>query len=166
MGIFAGDNAEAAEVPAAAELNVATIDEDDRPKKKQVHEMGQGLALLSVQELHERVASLREEIARLEAAAGEKAGLALRRGYVFQKMTERPTRLPPPFSTDRNGVYSLVSFLVHYLIVHSVDTEWLLSTLFDASLLSLEPPATAALFTLIRNAQRAARRGNHVLTNS
>ena len=27
-----------------------------------------------------------------------------------------------------------------------MDTEWLLSTLFDASLLSLEPPHTAALF--------------------
>jgi hypothetical protein len=31
-----------------------------------------------------------------------------------------------------------------------VDTEWLLSTLFDASLLSLEPPATAALFLFAR----------------
>ncbi len=51
---------------------MATIDEDDRPKKKQVHEMGQDLALLSVQELHERIASLREEIARLEAVAAKK----------------------------------------------------------------------------------------------
>jgi hypothetical protein len=27
-----------------------------------------------------------------------------------------------------------------------LDIEWLLSTLFDASLLTFEPPATAALF--------------------
>jgi hypothetical protein len=38
------------------------------------------------------------------------------------------------------GIYAPLSFLLHYSIVHSVDIEWLLSTLFDASLLSLEPP--------------------------
>ena len=43
------------------------IDEDDRPKKKISHEIGQELALLSVKELDERVALLRDEIARLEA---------------------------------------------------------------------------------------------------
>jgi uncharacterized small protein (DUF1192 family) len=43
------------------------IDEDDRPKKKISHEIGQELALLSVKELDERIALLREEIARLEA---------------------------------------------------------------------------------------------------
>jgi uncharacterized small protein (DUF1192 family) len=42
-------------------------DEDDRPKKKIAHEIGQDLTLLSVKELDERVALLREEIARLEA---------------------------------------------------------------------------------------------------
>jgi uncharacterized small protein (DUF1192 family) len=42
-------------------------DDDDRPKKKTVHEIGQDLSLLSVGELNERVALLREEIARLEA---------------------------------------------------------------------------------------------------
>ncbi|HKS62267.1 MAG TPA: DUF1192 domain-containing protein, partial [Xanthobacteraceae bacterium] len=36
-------------------------------KKKLVHEIGQDLTLLSVKELDERVALLREEIARLEA---------------------------------------------------------------------------------------------------
>jgi uncharacterized small protein (DUF1192 family) len=44
------------------------IDEDDRPKKKIVHEIGQDLALLSIKELQERIALLKEEIARLEAA--------------------------------------------------------------------------------------------------
>ena len=43
------------------------MDDDDRPKKKIVHEMGQDLTLLSVRELDERVALLKEEIARLEA---------------------------------------------------------------------------------------------------
>jgi uncharacterized small protein (DUF1192 family) len=43
------------------------IDEDDRPKKKIFHEIGQDLTLLSVGELTERVALLKEEIARLEA---------------------------------------------------------------------------------------------------
>jgi uncharacterized small protein (DUF1192 family) len=48
------------------------IDEDDRPKKKIVHEIGQDLALLSVGELDERVALLKDEIARLEAARAAK----------------------------------------------------------------------------------------------
>jgi uncharacterized small protein (DUF1192 family) len=49
-------------------------DDDDRPKKKIVHEIGQDLALLSVKELQERIALLKEEIARLEASiAGKQA---------------------------------------------------------------------------------------------
>jgi uncharacterized small protein (DUF1192 family) len=47
-------------------------DEDDRPKKKIAHEIGQELALLSVKELQERMTLLREEIARLEAAVAAK----------------------------------------------------------------------------------------------
>jgi uncharacterized small protein (DUF1192 family) len=43
------------------------IDEDDRPKKKISHEIGQELTLLSVEELRARIALLKEEIARLEA---------------------------------------------------------------------------------------------------
>jgi uncharacterized small protein (DUF1192 family) len=43
-------------------------DEDDRPKKKITHEIGQELALLSIKELQERIALLKEEIARLETA--------------------------------------------------------------------------------------------------
>jgi len=42
-------------------------DEDDRPKKKIAHEIGQDLALLSVEELAERIQLLKDEIARLEA---------------------------------------------------------------------------------------------------
>jgi uncharacterized small protein (DUF1192 family) len=48
------------------------IDDDDRPKKKVVHEIGQDLTLLSVAELQGRIALMREEIARLEADIGRK----------------------------------------------------------------------------------------------
>ena len=49
------------------------IDDDDRPKKKVVHEIGQDLSLLSIGELSERIALLEEEIARLEAAKATKS---------------------------------------------------------------------------------------------
>lgn len=42
-------------------------DDDDRPKKKITHEIGQDLTLLSVEELGHRVQLLRDEIARIEA---------------------------------------------------------------------------------------------------
>ncbi|MCC6886980.1 MAG: DUF1192 domain-containing protein [Hyphomicrobiales bacterium] len=48
------------------------IDDDDRPKKRIAHEIGQTLDLLSVAELEERIALLREEIARLEASIRSK----------------------------------------------------------------------------------------------
>jgi uncharacterized small protein (DUF1192 family) len=48
------------------------IDPDDLPKKKITHEMGQELALLSVGELAERIALLKDEIERLEAEVKRK----------------------------------------------------------------------------------------------
>jgi uncharacterized small protein (DUF1192 family) len=51
---------------------MAAIDPDELPKKKIVHEMGQDLALLSVGELTERIALLKEEIGRLEAEMARK----------------------------------------------------------------------------------------------
>ena len=53
-------------------MNPMKDDEDDRPKKKIAHEIGQELALLSVKELQERIALLREEIVRLEASISGK----------------------------------------------------------------------------------------------
>ncbi|WP_234683045.1 DUF1192 domain-containing protein [Bradyrhizobium monzae] len=47
-------------------------EDDDRPRKKVTHEIGQDLSLLSVEELTERVALLQTEIARLEEAATKK----------------------------------------------------------------------------------------------
>jgi uncharacterized small protein (DUF1192 family) len=48
------------------------IEDDAPPKKKLVHEIGQDLTLLSVQELTDRIGLLREEIARLEADIARK----------------------------------------------------------------------------------------------
>jgi uncharacterized small protein (DUF1192 family) len=50
------------------------MDDDDRPKKKIVHEIGQDLALLSIKELEERIALLNDEIARLQVAIASKQG--------------------------------------------------------------------------------------------
>ncbi len=47
-------------------------EDDDRPRKKISHEIGQDLSLLSVEELAERVALLKTEIARLEEATTKK----------------------------------------------------------------------------------------------
>lgn len=41
--------------------------DEDRPVKKTVHEIGQDLSILSVGDLDDRIALLRQEILRLEA---------------------------------------------------------------------------------------------------
>lgn len=61
------------------------IDEDDRPKKKIAHEIGQDLTLLSVGELTERVALLKEEIARLEANIASKSASKSAADLFFKK---------------------------------------------------------------------------------
>lgn len=48
------------------------MEDDDRPRKKITHEIGQDLSLLSVEELTARVALLKTEIVRLEEAATKK----------------------------------------------------------------------------------------------
>jgi len=48
------------------------IEDDDRPRKKISHEIGQDLSLLSVEELAERIVLLKGEIERLEAASAKK----------------------------------------------------------------------------------------------
>lgn len=47
-------------------------DDDDKPRKKISHEIGQDLSLLSVDELNERIALLGAEIERLQAAMTRK----------------------------------------------------------------------------------------------
>lgn len=48
------------------------IEDDDRPRKKISHDIGQDLSLLSLEELNERVALLTAEIERLQQAATKK----------------------------------------------------------------------------------------------
>jgi uncharacterized small protein (DUF1192 family) len=48
------------------------MNDDDLPRKKTVHEIGQELALLSVEELTDRIGVLQEEIVRLEGARERK----------------------------------------------------------------------------------------------
>lgn len=55
------------------------FEDDQRPKKKMAHVLGEDLAALSLDELGERIDLLRTEIARLEAVIAEKrksAGVA------------------------------------------------------------------------------------------
>lgn len=61
------------------------IDDDDRPKKKIVHEIGQELALLSVGELRDRITLLKEEIARIEADIARKGASKAAADLFFKK---------------------------------------------------------------------------------
>jgi uncharacterized small protein (DUF1192 family) len=61
------------------------IEDDDRPKKKIVHEIGQDLSLLSVNELTERVALLRDEIARIETNMASKQASKSAADLFFKK---------------------------------------------------------------------------------
>ncbi len=48
------------------------FDDDDQPKRKVTHDIGQDLTLLSVEELSARVQLLNDEIKRLEADIASK----------------------------------------------------------------------------------------------
>jgi uncharacterized small protein (DUF1192 family) len=64
---------------------MAAIDDDDRPKKKITHELGQDLSLLSVEELQSRVDLLHVEIARLEADIAQKRSKRAAADQFFKK---------------------------------------------------------------------------------
>ena len=51
---------------------MASEDDDNKPRKKISHEIGQDLSLLSVEELTERIALMNSEIERLQAAMVKK----------------------------------------------------------------------------------------------
>lgn len=61
------------------------FDDDDRPKKKITHDIGQDLTLLSVGELNERIVLLREEIERLEADIAKKQSSRSAADMFFKK---------------------------------------------------------------------------------
>jgi uncharacterized small protein (DUF1192 family) len=67
------------------EAEMPAIDEDDKPKRKIAHEIGQDLALLSVGELGERVGLLKEEITRLEAEMARKRASQTAADQFFKK---------------------------------------------------------------------------------
>jgi uncharacterized small protein (DUF1192 family) len=78
-------------VPIAAifvgsvEVRMPAIDDEERPKKKITHEIGQDLTLLSVGELTERVALLKQEIARIEANMATKQASKSAADLFFKK---------------------------------------------------------------------------------
>jgi uncharacterized small protein (DUF1192 family) len=54
------------------EAAMAAFDDEDRPKKKVAHEIGQDLSLLSVEELTLRIQLMQDEIKRLETDIARK----------------------------------------------------------------------------------------------
>ena len=72
-------------IPMFRSAAMPAIDDDDRPKKKITHEIGQELALLSVEELGERIALLKEEIVRLEQAMSKKRASRTTADQFFKK---------------------------------------------------------------------------------
>ena len=61
------------------------LDDDDKPKMKIAHEMGQDLTLLSAGELAERIAILKGEIDRLEADMARKHAVKSAAATLFKK---------------------------------------------------------------------------------
>ena len=61
------------------------MEDDDRPMPKRVHEIGQDLSLLSVKELSERIAFLKDEIERLETAMRGKEASRSAADFFFKK---------------------------------------------------------------------------------
>lgn len=61
------------------------FDDEDAPKKKLAHEIGQDLALLSAAELADRIALLKGEIARLEADIAKKQAVKSAADLFFKK---------------------------------------------------------------------------------
>src|SRR5258708_4651484 len=74
------------------------IEDDDKPRKKVTHEIGQDLSLLSVEELTERIALMTSEIERRQVAMTKKrasirashAGEMLRRAERVWRHRQKP----------------------------------------------------------------------------
>jgi uncharacterized small protein (DUF1192 family) len=60
-------------------------DDEDAPKKKLVHDIGQDLTLLSASELADRIVLLKNEIARLEADIAKKHAVKSAADMFFKK---------------------------------------------------------------------------------
>jgi uncharacterized small protein (DUF1192 family) len=74
--VFRGTNAERLPGDHAQNKDMGgarmASEDDDKPRKKVTHEIGQDLSLLSVEELTERIALMNSEIERLQAAMAKK----------------------------------------------------------------------------------------------
>jgi uncharacterized small protein (DUF1192 family) len=94
------------------------FDDDDRPKKKVAHEIGQDLTLLSVQELNERIELMRAEIARLEADIARKRATRSAADQFFKTSTGPNGTAKTPAATwprkNPGRFKGLLSFLDHY----------------------------------------------------
>jgi uncharacterized small protein (DUF1192 family) len=64
---------------------MAAFDDEEAPKKKLAHEIGQDLTLLSADELAARIALLKGEIARLEADIEKKRAVKSAADLSFKK---------------------------------------------------------------------------------
>ncbi len=60
-------------------------EDEDAPKKKLAHEIGQDLTLLSAGEIADRIALLKDEIARLEADIAKKRAVKSAADMFFKK---------------------------------------------------------------------------------
>ncbi|UZF90215.1 DUF1192 domain-containing protein [Bosea sp. NBC_00550] len=60
--------------------------EDDRPKPKSVHEIGQDLSMLSLAEIDERISVLKAEIERLAEARAKKDASRSAADAFFRKL--------------------------------------------------------------------------------
>jgi uncharacterized small protein (DUF1192 family) len=63
---------------------MSVFPEDDRPKPKLAHVVGQDLSLLSVHELDERILVLTQEIERLRADKNRKEASRLAAASIFK----------------------------------------------------------------------------------
>ena len=64
---------------------MAAFDDEDAPKKKLTHEIGQDLTLLSAAELADRIALLKDEIVRPEADIEKKRAVKSAADLFFKK---------------------------------------------------------------------------------
>lgn len=60
-------------------------DDDNLPRRKIAHELGQDLSTLSVAELNERIGLLKDEIVRLEGAVAKKQASLSAADLFFKK---------------------------------------------------------------------------------
>jgi len=61
------------------------ITDDDQPRRKRGHDLGEDLSTLSLEELANRISLLRVEIARIEAAIGAKQASASAADAFFKR---------------------------------------------------------------------------------